>query len=172
MALAHHRESKERWFVVSDEPTSTQTFVEYGWRFDIEEGFLDDKSNGFELESSQLGSAKMLSRLCLVLAIATLYLSAVGTEVVATGYRRWVDPHWFRGSSYLKIGWRWIRPTLVWGWQVPDTLELICYLHPDPAIASHKQALKRNKPLKFRSATIDGSHTPTHATRTMKFQAS
>ena len=45
-----------------------------GWH--IEESFLDDKSNGFELERSQIRDAKMLERLCFVLAIATLYLTA------------------------------------------------------------------------------------------------
>jgi hypothetical protein len=43
--------------VVSDEPTEAKTFEEYGWRFDIEENFLDDKSNGFQLESSPIRSA-------------------------------------------------------------------------------------------------------------------
>ena len=37
--------------VVSDEPTSLTTLDEYGFRFDIEENFLDDKSNGFPVGS-------------------------------------------------------------------------------------------------------------------------
>ncbi len=35
---------------------------------------------------------------------ATLFLTAQGTEVVAQGKRRLVDPHWFRGSSYTSHG--------------------------------------------------------------------
>ena len=62
-----------------------------------------------KLESSEIRNAPALSRLCLVLALATLYLTAQGTEVVAQGKRRLVDPHWFRGSSYLKIGWNWVK---------------------------------------------------------------
>lgn len=73
-------------------PQQAQTFREYGLRFDIEESFLDDKSNGFQLESSLIRSTTALSRLCLVLAIATLYLTAQGTQVVESGKRRWVDP--------------------------------------------------------------------------------
>lgn len=122
VALGVQRESGERWIIVSDQPTSAETFIEYGWRFNIEEGFLDDKSNGFQLESSRIRSTQMLSRLCLVLAITTLYLSTVGTEIVECGNRRWVDPHWFRGSSYLKIGWRWIRQCLVQGFELPILL--------------------------------------------------
>lgn len=38
--------SREIWYIVSDQPTSLQTFCEYGERFDIEEEFLDEKSNG------------------------------------------------------------------------------------------------------------------------------
>lgn len=88
LALARHTSNGELWYVVSDEPTSVQTFVEYGWRFDIEENFLDDKSNGFQLESSLVRDADALARLCLVLAVTTLYLVAQGTQVVTTHKRR------------------------------------------------------------------------------------
>jgi hypothetical protein len=60
LALARRRDGKEEWFVVSDEPTDFATFAEYGWRFDIEENFLDDKSNGFQLELSLIRSATAL----------------------------------------------------------------------------------------------------------------
>src|SRR3990172_5556017 len=66
--------SKERWVVISSEPTSLETFQEYGLRFDIEENFLDDKSNGFQLEASLIRSVNALERLCCVLAITTIYL--------------------------------------------------------------------------------------------------
>ena len=105
MALAQHQDGKEAWLVVSDEPTTVKTFEEYGLRFDIEENFLDDKSNGCQLESSLIRLAAALERLCLVLGITTLYLVSQGVEVRNQGKRRWVDLHWFRGQSYLKIGW-------------------------------------------------------------------
>jgi Transposase DDE domain len=44
VALARPEGMNELWAVVSDEATSEQTFVEYGWRFQIEECFLDDRS--------------------------------------------------------------------------------------------------------------------------------
>jgi hypothetical protein len=47
LALARRQDGKEDWLIVSDEPTDVQTFKEYGLRFDIEENFLDDASNGF-----------------------------------------------------------------------------------------------------------------------------
>jgi DDE family transposase len=73
LALACHSRTGEEWHIVSDEPTSGQTFQEYGRRFDIEENFLDDKSKGFQLERSLVRDANALTRVCLVLAVATLY---------------------------------------------------------------------------------------------------
>ena len=90
MALAKPHGVKETWLIVSDQPTDVTTFDAYGLRFDIEENFLDDKSNGFQLESSLLRSAEALTRLCLVLAVATLFLVCQGTEVVETEKRRLV----------------------------------------------------------------------------------
>ncbi len=39
LALACEGVSGELWYIVSNEPTTLQTFREYGWRFDIEESF-------------------------------------------------------------------------------------------------------------------------------------
>jgi len=148
LALARPNGGAECWFVVSDEPTDVHTFDEYGLRFDIEENFLDDKSNGFQLESSLLRSADALSRLCFVLAITTLYLVSQGTEVVKLGKRRWVDPHWFRGSSYFRIGWNWIKTALVKGFDLITTLHLSGEPDPEPAISSQSQ-YKRQPQLCF-----------------------
>ncbi|MBK8434540.1 MAG: hypothetical protein IPL28_26045 [Chloroflexi bacterium] len=74
------------WWL-ANAPTHITTFDAYRLRFEIEEGFLDDKSNGFQLESSLNRSADVLTRLGLVLALATLYLVSQGTEVVHTGKR-------------------------------------------------------------------------------------
>ena len=108
-------------------------------RFDIEENFLDDKSNGFQLESSLMRSAQALTRLCFVLAMTTLYLVSQGTEVVKQGKRRWVDPHWFRGQSYLKIGWNWVKLALSRGWDLITTVHLSSDCDPEPAMASKRQ---------------------------------
>ena len=132
--------------VISDEPTRLETFGEYGLRFDIEENFLDDKSNGFQLEASCIRSAPALERLCLVLAVATLYLVSQGTHIVETGQRRLVDAHWFRGSSYLKIGWNWIRRAVERKEKLLNHLALSPQPDPEPAMASRKQHTKRMQP--------------------------
>ena len=110
----------------------------YGLRFDIEENFLDDKSNGFQLETSLIRSAKALERLCFVLATATLYLVCQGTQVVQEGKRRMVDPHWFRGNSYLKIGWDWVKLAMNRGEALISRLLLSSKPDPEPAMASRK----------------------------------
>jgi Transposase DDE domain len=143
LAVAWPLGSDEYWYVISDEPTAVETLEEYGLRFDIEENFLDDKSNGFQLESSLIRSAKALERLCFVLAMTTLYLVSLGTSVVKQGKRRVVDPHWFRGTSYLKIGWKWVSYALSRGYELIAIVYLSSESDPEPAIASKKQAQQR-----------------------------
>jgi len=145
LALAKPHGVDENWFIVSDQPTNTKTFEEYGLRFDIEENFLDDKSNGFQLESSSFRSAKAISRLTLVLAVATLFLISQGTEVVASEKRRYVDAHWFRGNSYLKIGWKWVQRASVKGYELISRFALSPLPDPEPAMAYKKQAEERKK---------------------------
>jgi Transposase DDE domain len=143
LAVARPVGGDDDWYVISDEPTAAQTLEEYGLRFDIEENFLDDKSNGFQLESSLIRSAQALERLCFVLAMTTLYLVSVGTSVVQQGKRRFVDPHWFRGTSYLKIGWKWVSYALSRGYELISRVYLSSACDPEPAIASKKQAQQR-----------------------------
>jgi hypothetical protein len=142
LALGRPPASKEYWYVVSDEPTEAKTFEEYGVRFDIAENFLDDKSKGFQLESSLIRSAQALERLCLVRARTTLSLVSQGTAVVNHGKRRWVDAHWFRGQSYLKIGWNWVKLALSRGYELITRLHVSADADPAPAMASKLQHQK------------------------------
>lgn len=94
LALGRECSGGELWAIVSNEPTTLQTFREYGLRFDIEENFLDDKSNGFQARKFRASVRQRLCHACAWgSAVATLYLTAQGTQVVAQGKRRWVDPH-------------------------------------------------------------------------------
>jgi hypothetical protein len=116
LALGRHPRTGEYGYIVSDAPTSVPTVEEYGRRFAIEENFWDDKSNGLQLERSLVREADALPRLCFVLAGATLSLVAQGTQVVAQQKRRWGEPHWRRGNSYLRIGWQWVKTALARSW--------------------------------------------------------
>jgi len=147
VALANPQNpDEEPWYVISNEPTSVTTLTEYALRFDMEEGFLDDKSGGFQLEGTRLTDPKVLERLLLVLAIAVLHLTSVGTEVVKQDYRRWVDTHWDRGQSYLKIGWNWLRQQFRKQWPIFPPFTLDPEPDPEPAMASRRQADKKKRP--------------------------
>lgn len=139
LAYVQTANSYEQWAVLSDEPAGLETLDEYGLRFDIEENFLDDKSAGFQLESSQIGDSMALSRLCLVLATATLYLVSTGTAVVETAKRHLVDTHWERGLSYFQIGWRWVKRALHLGQLLLNFIWFDPQPDPEPAMASRKQ---------------------------------
>lgn len=155
LALARPPGDEDPWLIVSDELSGLQTFEAYGLRFDIEENFLDDKSNGFQLEDSKLRSAAAIERLFFGIATATLYLVVQGSEVVAQGRRREVDPHWFRGSSYLKIGWQWFKQAVHKGWRLIRRWCLSGGEDPDPAMASRQQyEASRRKLHKFTCQTI------------------
>ena len=145
LALARDPLSRQVWMVVSEQPTSLQTFREYSERFQIEEELLDEKSNGFQLERSEIRSAPALSRLCLVMAVATLLLTVQGQQVVKAGKRPWVDAHWQRGNSYLRMGWNWFKGVLHQGWQLFSTISLSGGADPEPASASNKQNQKQLK---------------------------
>ena len=144
----------EFWAIASDEPTTLKTFQEYGLRFDIEENFLDDQSNGWNIQRSEIRSVVALSRLWFILALATLYVTAQGDEVVAMGRRRWIDTHWFRGNSYFRIGWEWVKAAFSKGWELISTVCFTSHHDPDPAMASRKQDEKRRYRLEFQIQTF------------------
>jgi hypothetical protein len=139
LAFAHDQQSGEQWVIVSDEPTTVQTFAQYRLRFQVEESFLDLKSNGFNLEASRLRDKFALSQLCGVIALTMLFLVLQGMNVVASGNRRQVDAHWNRGMSYLRIGWNWIRLAITQQWKIQVYPFLSSLPDPQPAIASKRQ---------------------------------
>jgi hypothetical protein len=139
LAVGWEKGAKEPWIVAADEAADAETLRDYGLRFCVEEGFLDHKSGGFQWESSRLRDEEALQRLCLVMAAATLALVCQGAAVVASGRRREVDPHWFRGLSYARIGWNWIRRALACGGELLGRLALPTARDPEPCRASLRQ---------------------------------
>ena len=152
IALARHPNG-EAWAVLSNQLTTLKTLQEYGFRFNIEESFLDDKSNGFELERSAIRDAQMLEKLCFVLAVATLYLTAQGLAVVEAGDRQRVDTHWLRGNSFFRIGWDWIRQALVEPCQLISQVRFLGSFESDPVVPSLKYLSDRFS-LEFTAQTL------------------
>jgi hypothetical protein len=63
LALAQLDEpNQDPWLLVSDDFTDLTTLEEYGLRLDLEENFLDDKSNSFQVEASRLAPLPTLNR--------------------------------------------------------------------------------------------------------------
>ncbi|MFP4104373.1 transposase [Coleofasciculus sp.] len=87
--------------------------------------------------------------------MTTLYVTAQGVAVVSSGKRRWVDPHWFRGNSYFRIGWQWVKAAWVRGWQLIDDVVFIGNADPHPAKASCRQHCKRWHRLEFQLQSYD-----------------
>jgi hypothetical protein len=94
----------EPWYVLSDLPAGPGIFVDYALRFDIEESFRDEKSGGFDLEGSKIRDERMLERMLLVLAVATIVAVSEGVFVIESGKQKEVDTHKSRGLSFFKIG--------------------------------------------------------------------
>ena len=139
LAFAHDQPSGENWVIVSDEPTNLQSFAQYRLRFQVEESFLDLKSNGFNLEASRLRDKFALTQLCGVIALTMLFLVLQGVQVFVSGQRRQVDAHWYRGMSYLKLGWNWIRLAITQQWKIQVYQFLSSVPDPQPATASTRQ---------------------------------
>jgi len=68
--------------------------------------------------------------------------------VVTQGNRRWVDSQWFRGQSYLQIGWRWVKLALSRGYELTTSVHVSAAADPEPAIASKIQH-RNQSPLFF-----------------------
>jgi hypothetical protein len=96
-----------------------------------------------------------LSRLWFILALATLDVSAQGQAVVDAGKRRWVDPHWFRGNSYFRIGWEWVKVSVLKGWKLIRAVSFRTNHDPEPVMASRKQAHQRRYRFEFQRQTVN-----------------
>ena len=139
LALARHSSTGEYWYIVSDEPTSVHTFRSTGGALILKRTSWTINPMAFSSKVRSCGMPHALTRLCFVVAVATLYLVAQGTQVVAAQKRRWVDPHWLRGNSYLRIGWQWVKTALARGWELFATLHLSGTPDPEPCRASASQ---------------------------------
>ena len=119
--------AEEYWYLVTNRPTGGYDVIaDYALRAGIEASFRDDKSGGWNWEDSQLTDPCEVDRLCLVMAVATLYSVTEGTMIADSGRREELDPHDSRGLSYFQIGLRSFQRNLAQG------LRLRLRLHLDP----------------------------------------
>jgi hypothetical protein len=83
-----------------------QSLQEYLIRMHIEESFRDDKSGSVDLAQTHLCDAERLNHLLLALAVVTLWVHAIGLQVVTRGQRKEIDPAAKRQLCIFQIGWR------------------------------------------------------------------
>jgi hypothetical protein len=79
----------------------------------------------------------------------------LGTAVVNAKQRRCVDVHWFRGMSYLKIGWKWVKAAATRCWDLLPLVYLTSNRDPDPPKASLPQFDFLSYRLEFQVFTLD-----------------
>jgi Transposase DDE domain len=125
----------EAWYLASDSPHGCAALAGYRCRYNIEHSIRDDKSGGWNWELSPLTDPIQADRLCLIMAVATLYVVTEGTFVSDRGHRLELDPHDTRGLSYFQIGLRSIQRLISQGRRLPLRLFLDPRPDPDPVTA-------------------------------------
>lgn len=81
-------------------------------RMHIEQSFRDEKSGGFDLDSSRLTDPKRLDALLLALAIAVLWVYELGEKILTEKQRRTIDGGYKRQLSVFQLGWRQLHRAL------------------------------------------------------------
>ena len=140
--------SAEPWYVLSGDTANLEIFMDYARRFGIEEGFRDEKSGGFDLESSGLRDARKLERLLLVMSTALIAAVSEGMSVALIGESEEVDPHSFRSLSYFQMGVRWILACLLHGVKKFSGACLLRPINEPLPVASTKKESRRRRKIK------------------------
>ena len=122
----------EVWYIASNRADGLHVAACYRCRMNIEHSFRDDKSGGFDWESSHLVAPAQVNRLLLILAVATLYTVSEGVFLVESGARELVDAHSRRGLSYFQIGCRAYQRATALGQRFKLRLHLNPAPDPDP----------------------------------------
>lgn len=122
----------EVWYIASDRTDTCAVLADYRCRMNIDHSFRDDKSGGWNWEASHLIHPEQVDRLCLVMAVATLFSVTEGTLLIARGEREAVDPHTTRGLSYFQLGLRHFKMLLAQGKRLRLKLRLAPCPDPEP----------------------------------------
>jgi hypothetical protein len=111
---------EEPWFLVADDaPQYASSLIRsYRRRMWMEEMFGDMKGHGFDLEATQLRTARRIERLMLGVCIAFVWLMALGSWVVKNGNRHLIDIKSRRDKSYFRLGWDWLARCICLGYPI------------------------------------------------------
>jgi TusA-related sulfurtransferase len=98
------RGCQEPWLLVTDQSACAGRWQQYARRMWIEESFRDEKSQGFQWQSSRINDPRRTERLLLIMTIAQLLLISLGTWLIKRGHRRRYDPRRYRRLSLFQLG--------------------------------------------------------------------
>jgi Transposase DDE domain len=95
--------------IAMNQPAKRRRLHDYLIRMHIEQSFRDDKSGSFDLAATKLTDPERLNHLLLAIAVATLWIYALGQHVLQANQRTQIDPAYKRQLSVFQIGWRTLR---------------------------------------------------------------
>ncbi len=106
------RGDREPWLLVTDLPASVARCAEYRRRTWEEELFRDLKRLGWQWQQSRVQAPERVQRLLLVLALATVWMVAIGERLLRRSQRRALEAGRRRRLSLFQLGLRWCEQQL------------------------------------------------------------
>jgi hypothetical protein len=103
---------QEPWLLATSLPADRRACGVYRRRMCAEESYRDEKSSGFDWQRSRVRDPRHADRLLLAMALATLWITSVGTQLVKRGLRTRMEPKKRRLHSVFGLGWRWMKLAL------------------------------------------------------------
>jgi Transposase DDE domain len=109
---AWERGCREPWLLVSDRPDGYRGVRAYAKRFWTEELFRDEKGQGLQWRRGHVTDPAHGTRLMALMALATLLAVSLGTWVLKSGRRRWLESGRRRTLSVFRLGLRWLHAAI------------------------------------------------------------
>lgn len=106
------RGEREPWLLVTDLPATLARCAEYRRRTWEEELFRDLKRLGWQWQLSRVHAPERVQRLLLLLALATVWMVALGERLLRRGQRRTLEAGRRRRLSLFQLGLRWCEQQL------------------------------------------------------------
>lgn len=106
------RGDREPWLLVTDLPATLERCHEYRRRTWEEALFRDLKRLGWQWQQSRVQLPERVQRLLLILALATLWMVALGERLLRRGQRRTLERGRRRRLSLFQLGLRWCEQQL------------------------------------------------------------
>ena len=115
---------KDPWLLATDLPATFARCADYLRRTWEEELFRDLKRVGWQWQQSRVRQPARVERLLVVLALATLWMLALGRQVLHRGWRPQLEERSRRCYSRFQLGRRWVQRCLATDYHVLVTFQL------------------------------------------------